>query len=411
MQAKTFFLMMAALGFCLRAEEPGSTYAVDELVARLLQVNPALRIQDRSGAIDYENLRLEGRLPNPRLSATMGSGKPHGAAEAERRIWGMGVEWTLPNPATRAHTLRGRRWEIRAAEAWRQKERWQQVHAFKARLYDLLRLESQREMQEEMVADLERIATIVDARVAVGEAKRLDSLWTKSALALARTRHREMAGLIAARRQEIHAALAGTLPPEIAVADEAGPLPAVPALPELVARLRDNPGWQARRSLVSMCAAQVTAAKSGWFPDLGFHIERAREVDASVWKGGVSVEIPIFSSELSRVPLLQFQRERAELEARRQELQDEEDLVRLHAEMSALRDGLNALESGEIAAGREAMRLAELGLRSGELSLLHYLEARKSGHELSMKRPELVARLRAANSALEALIGGWHHEE
>jgi len=380
-------------------------------VARLLQVNPALRIEDRSAAMDYENLRLEGRLSNPRLSATIGSGKPHGAAEAERRIWGMGVEWALPNPATRAHTLRGRRWEIRAAEAWRRKARWQQVHAFKARLYDLLRLESQREMQAEMVADLERIAAIVDARVAVGEAKRLDSLWTKSTLALARTRHREMTGLIAARRQEIHAALAGTLPTEIAVADEAGNPPAVPALPELEAQLQNNPGLQARRSLVSMCASQVTAARSGWLPDLGFHIERAREVDASVWKTGVSLEIPIFSSTLSRVPLMRYQRERAELESRRQELQDKEELVRLHAEMSALRDGLNALEDVELAVGREAVRLAELGLRSGELSLLHYLEARKSWHELSMKRPELVAGLRAANSALEALIGGWNHEE
>jgi hypothetical protein len=65
----------------------------------------------------------------------------------------------------------------------------------------------------------------------------------------------------------------------------------------------------------------------------------------------------------------------------------------------------------ELAVGGEAVRLAEWGLRAGELSLLHYLEARKSWHELSMKRPELVAGLRAANSALEALIGGWNHEE
>ncbi len=406
-QLKTLFLMIAALATCLGAQTAEKTYTVEELVALLFRANPSLRIQERALAIESASLRLESRLPNPHLSAAVGSGRPLAGSESERRLWGLGIDWTLPNPLARAHARRGRRWQERAAQAMSLKERWQRVHEFRTRLFDLQCLVSQRQIQGEMVAELERIAAVIDARVAAGEALRLDSLWARSTLTLARNRRREIGAMIAAIDQEVHAALDGSLPPGIAVRDDGALPPPPPALQELESRLSSNPALESRRSLLAVSNAQLSAGKSGWLPDLNLGIERAREVDASIWKGGISVELPVFSGSWSRLPLLRYQRERAELEVRRQELQDRNELARRLAEIAALSEALSALDDAELAAGREAVRLAETGLRSGELSLLHFMEARKSWLEMSLRRPELSARLRTAHSALEALLGGW----
>lgn len=406
-QLKTLFLMIAALASCLGAQAAEKTYTVEELVALLFRANPSLRIQARTLAIESASLHLENRLPNPRLSAAVGSGKPLAGGESERRIWGLGIDWTLPNPLALAHARRGRRWQERATQALSLKERWQWVHEFRTRLFDLQCLVSQRQIQGEMVDDLERIAAVVDARVAAGESLRLDSLWARSTLTLARNRQREIGALIAAINQEIHTSLDGSLPSGIAVRDDGTLPPPPPALQELESRLRSNPALETQRSLLAMSNAQLSAGKSAWLPDLNLGIERAREVDASVWKGGISVELPVFSGPWSRLPLLRYQRERAELEVRRQELRDRDELARRLAEIAALNEALTALDSTEMTAGREAVRLAEAGLRSGELSLLHFMEARKCRLEMSLRRPELAARLRTAHSALEALLGGW----
>lgn len=407
MKKAIFCFLLAALAPRLGADQAAKPYTVEELVNLLLRVNPALRIQERTLAIDAASLRLESRLANPRLAAAAGSGRPLAGGEPERRLWGVGVEWTLPNPVARAHALRGRRWQQRAAQAWSRHERRKSVHEFKARLFELQCLAAQRRIQRETTADLERVAAVVAARAAAGEALRLDALQARASLALARSRLREIDALIAALDLEIHADLDGSLPPGISVSEDGALPPPPPGLEELAPRLRDNPALESRRALLAAGGAQAAAGKSGWFPGLSLSFERAREVDATVWKGGLGVELPVFSGSWSRLPLLRYQRQRAELEVRRQELQDRGELARRLDEIAVLDQALAALDDDELAAGREAVRLAEAGLRSGELSLLHYLEARKNWQEMSMKRAELVAGLRTAHSALEALVGGW----
>ncbi len=401
------FILLAALAWCLRAEAVEKTYTVEDLVALLLQANPSLRIQERALAIDTASLRLEGRLPNPRLAAAAGSGRPLAGSEGERRLWEAGIEWTLPNPVARAHAQRGRRWQERAAQAWSAGERRQLVHEFKARLYELQSLTAKRRIQREMVADLQRVAAVVDARAAAGEALRLDSLWARSSLTLALNRQREIDALIAILDREIHADLDGSLPPGIAVREDAALPPPPPGPEELEPLLLKNPALAARRAQLAVSAAQLASGKSAWFPDLAMSFERAREVDASTWKGAIALELPVFSGSWSRLPLLRYQRQRAALEVRRQELQDRSELARRLAEITALKEALAAFDGGELAAGREAVHLAEAGLRAGELSLLHYLEARKNLLEMSVKRAELVAGLRTAHSALDVLLGGW----
>ncbi len=408
---KPFFLILFGFISCtlpVTAELSSDRYwSSDELLARMLKVHPFLNMQNQEQLVDQERRKLEQRWPNPSLSAALGRGRPFSTDDGGRQLWGLGIDIVLPNPLARYYTLQGLDWETKAADSRRLSERWRLIHDFRLCIYDLQRLQAQLKIQAGLLADLETTLRIVEAWVSVGESRSDEALRARSELMMARAQHSDLMAALAARRQELHAHLGAELAVDIRIADEQTVSESFLDTAELENRLLEGPDLAEQRAVLAMQGSLLRSARNGWFPDLVVHFERGREMDADIWKGAVSVEIPLFSSRMSRLPLLRYELARAQLAVQNREGLVLAEMRRYLGDITSLRQLLEAFDEGELRAGEEELRLAAVAMKSGEISLYAYLETRRSWFEAQMKRPEVLARYRAALSAIETLIGGF----
>ncbi len=252
------------------------------------------------------------------------------------------------------------------------------VAAEVARRYvDVVRREALVTVGHDNAAVAARIVDAVRARLAAARASRAEV--AKAEIALNRARLDEQAAMGALRSARVMLAVSwGQVEPDFgATTEDLYRLPQYEALTALVARLEQNPDLVLFASQARLEDARTRLAESARHADVGWSAGIRRFEQPGDHAFVIGVELPLGSvarsEPLHREAAAEHDRLQFEAQARRLDLHAA--LVAAYGQLEQARSALAALREQSTPLAAEALRLTELGYRSGRYSLLELTDA------------------------------------
>jgi cobalt-zinc-cadmium efflux system outer membrane protein len=295
---------------------------------------------------------------------------------------------------SRADALRTARAELRLAfwGAVRTRERRALAQAVRARSAETLRITRARFANQDISAlDLDKIEL---------EAAQQEN---------------ELADAVASERTAVAALLKLAGPGAPADVEVSGDLasPATPLDPvRLTARaLEARPDLAAARRKVATAQASVSLAEAQAVPDVtvgvGYTRSRALLSGDNPQSLGLtlSVPLPLFHRNQGEISKARVEASRSEDQARALEAGIARDVAAAHARYAAAAEKVARYEGGSLARAERALAVAEKTYRSGDRSLLEFLEAERTYIAVRADYLDTMYELRAARLELEQAVG------
>ena len=400
--------------------DPTDGLSSDEAVAVALFLNPELRAFRKERGVAEGELIAAGLLPNPQLQVTwlfvQGITKGLGTSG-----WDVGLNWAPPRPGERGAKVaraQARIEEVRAQVAGEERRLATEVR----KAYATLGAAEQRiRLVDASMALQERLRKLVQDKLAVGDASRLDANVVELDYA---ERRREQAALLNDReraRLDLNRLLG--LPPTIAVVLQDGadvlPYPPLtldpPALETTMVEKRDD--LKAAKQEYEQAEQQLRLAyiqRIPWFT-FGPVYQRDQEEGGPLNSFGIgfTLDLPLANLNQGEIARLEGARDklreafvarvhgaRAEVYEALRNLRGQERLVQIYQEV--VRPALD-----------ESARLADASLELGDVNALQFvtaqdkaLKGRRDGIEAQLEYVKAVFDLERALGARVRDVGG-----
>ena len=382
------------------------TYSLDELLEIGREQNPSV-LAFRAGAEAAEADRRDaGRWPNPEVGFDVGRGDPFGADES-RTVRGFTLRQGLENPWVRHHRLRALD-ERAGAAAEEVRERVLEVE-YEIRLHfyrvlylrELLRLAR---LNEEAMAE---ILELMETRARVGEVKELEAIRLRVEHMRARNEVEAALMELDQFRRHLNTFLGNVLPTDYVLEGELSYDPEEPSLERLTSRvLSDHPALVEAVRMREAARAEWQAARGAWFPSPVISGSSRRVLDGEIRQVGVGIQVPLWnqSRNAARREEEEYRRAAHREEARRMEL--EAQLMIHHNRLRLARQTLQLFEEGLLAEAETSMEIADTSYRQGEISLVEYLDARRTHQSIQIERQQALFDWNRERAALEQAAGG-----
>ena len=273
--------------------------------------------------------------------------------------------------------------------------------------YRILYLQERVEQTRLNAEALAGIRDLMEARAQVGEVKELEAIRLR--VEHLRARNEAEAALLELDqyRRHLNTFLGNVLPGDFALVGELTADAAEPELGELVrTALPTHPDLLRAAREKEAAAARLMASRVGWIPDPVLSGAFERGLDGEVRTFGVGVQIPLWNQS------------RAAAEADRQRMvaaQHREDGLRLELEAQLMihlnhlrlnRQTLRLFQEGLLGEAEASMQIAETSYREGEISLVEYLDARRTHQSIQIEFLRALFDWNVERAALEHAAGG-----
>ncbi len=384
-------------------------FTLAELLALAERSNPslaALVASSEAAQAHYLDARL---LPPPEFEYTTGPGRSWDGT-VERTSVGLRLAQAVEMPWTRSPRLASYRSVREAVRLDLEEERLELCFEVSRHYYRILYLQDRVAVQQRNLESLERTVTVVNARARQGEVRELERLKLQVEAMRAHNNLHETEGELAGARAALDRWLGDALPDgfRLSGALEAEPAP-LDSL-ELLARLRAERPALHRSALAVEQARQELAAERGgrYLPSeyllTAFHEEG---LHGRVTGLGISATLPfLWDARTRRIRQGLAEVSRREQEQRALELElvgalnDQLRRLRLAGEhLAFFREGL--LEQADT-----ALRIAQTTYDAGELSLIDYLDARRTWESIMSDYQASLLEWNVERAALERATGG-----
>ena len=357
--------------------------------------SPAIAAARAAVAAAQGRLRQAGYRANPDLSVQvqnfLGSGKLSGLQSLEVTV---AINQRLDLAGRRSARLNVGRAQLLVSELrlvvlraeLARSVRQQFATAIAAR--ERLRIATENEARSR---ELSRIASIL---VDAGREPPLRALRAQAAASQAAAELRAAQAAEATSRRNL-AALFGTDTPPESLAGRAGeaPPPARPPVESLDVRLANAQVALAEASL----RQQLTERRID--PAVGVGLRYVRETGDQALVAGFSLPLRIRDRNLGNIEAARAEIRVAEAERASARVGASTRIANARANLAAASTRVEALESGAIPAGREALRLAQLSYESGKIQLIELLDAQAALRSAETQLTE--ARLARAEATAE----------
>jgi cobalt-zinc-cadmium efflux system outer membrane protein len=407
------------LSVCVAAGDARPVWTETDALAAFERSSPALAEARAAEDAARADVRQAGLAPNPTLSVgasnfpletnpTWGNGagirnNVVGSVELDQPLELGGkrsrrvavAKGALAGASlSRADTLRTARAELRLAfwGAVRARERRVLAETVRARSAETLRIMRARLASQDISAlDLDKIE--------------LEAAQQENELADAVANER-------AATAELLRRVGPGAPGDVEVSGDLGsPAPALdPA--RLAARARElRPDLAAARRAVETSRAAVSLAEAQAVPDLTVGVGYTRS--KALMSGDnpqslavtVSVPLPLFSRNQGEIQKARVELRRTEDAARAVEAGVARDVAAAHARYAAAAEKVARYDGGALARAERALAVAEKTYRSGDRSLLEFLEAERTFIAVRSDYLDTMYELRAARLELEQAVG------
>lgn len=156
---------------------------------------------------------------------------------------------------------------------------------------------------------------------------------------------------------------------------------------------------------VKTAEAEAVLAEAERLPDLAFTASYAREEDANVLLGGVSVSLPLFNPRKGAVLEAQARRDRARIEAETRKAAASAEIEGAREAYRAAVEALRRLEEDALPLGLENERLTFESYRAGKIGLSTLLQVRREALEARRSHLDTLLAAAEAGTDLAAALG------
>lgn len=382
-------------------------FDVQQLVAVVLEHNPALRAATQSLQGARASVTTAAALPNPRLEWG------RGPWQATDPLAGRGQSWSVAQPIENPW-LRGAR--IDAAQAGQRSSEQQLamvrndlIAQLRLRIHEVLLHEAEAGAANEALALLEQVRQRVRVRVDSGEAPRYELI--KADAEVINARERKQSAELKAQQSllVINRLAAGQLPAQWRLKPGTGTERQEPLdLARLQEQARQtNPELQSLRHDLERAQQRLKFARASVLPsvDLRYTEMKDPQVRQSQW--GMSMQLPLLDQRRGPVAeaSAELERNRVLYEGRQAELEQQVLLAWRALEMARLR--VEALSQGVLREAESALRVAEAAYRFGERGILDVLDAQRLLRAVRADLLQARYQQQAARITLEQLSGRY----
>lgn len=395
--------LILALTPALSAQKPA--YTLDELVAMGLARNPRIA----AGALDISAAesayRASRRLFNPDLEFRLGRAEFHDLDDG-RGTYGFSLSQPIESPFKRRNRIGLERnvWEEKASA--QEYLTMEVVGEIKVHAYALLLLQEKERLLERIAGSVREMEQIVRARADLGEVRPLDAIKLRVEVLKAERETAALRAEMATARDDLNALLDNGLAPDFAVSGRLDYAPVRLDEEALVERaMAGHPLVRAALERLEQTRSQVGLVKGERFPDLaltGFAESGLDGVNRGV---GVSLALPLWnfkSKEVAEASLLSRMSEK-ELGGLRLDLAKG---IRAAARRIRLaEETLSVFDTALLREVEESLRIAEVGYREGEISLLDLLDSQRTYNSILGDYYRALYDWNAERTALEKAAG------
>ncbi len=380
-------------------------YTIEAVIAAGLERNPGLMALRSEAEARKAAWGASRRLANPTLGLEAGKGRPTGT-ENSVTIGGIALSQAFENPVKRKYRVEAFESEWLAAGHDLRAEEIAFVAGVKvlfARVLHLGRLEAISRADAE---SLEAMRALVRKRVELGESRELEALKIEVETLRGRNElHRVQADLHLAR-EELNGFVGGSLPPDFELAGDIVYEPVALDETALMA-LADSshPSILAKRSELDASRSRLGYIRWQRLPDPVLSGFTGDEMDGRKTGIGLSFEIPLWDfkskavAEASSLTLAAESALRAVRTSVGLEVRAQVNRMRLTART------LDLFRGGLMKQAEESLRIAEVSFRQGELSLLDYLDSRRTHYAILRDFEEALLQWQIDRAALEKAAG------
>lgn len=395
--------LILALPPALSAQKPA--YTLDELVAMGLARNPRIAAGALEVSAAESAYRASRRLFNPDLEFRLGRAEFHDLDDG-RGTYGFSLSQSIESPFKRRNRIGLERnvWEEKASA--QEYLTMEVVGEIKVRAYALLLLQEKERLLERIAGSVREMEQIVRARADLGEVRPLDAIKLRVEVLKAEQATAALRAEMATARDDLNALLDNGLAPDFTVSGRLAYAPVRLDEEALVERaMSGHPLVRAALERLEQTRSQVGLVKGERFPDLaltGFAESGLDGVNRGV---GVSLALPLWnfkSKEVAEAALLSRMSEK-ELGGLRLDLAKG---IRAAARRIRLaEETLSVFDTALLREVEESLRIAEVGYREGETSLLDLLDSQRTYNSILGDYYRALYDWNAERTALEKAAG------
>jgi len=381
-------------------------FTLDDLLRMGRERNPSvLALEARRNALAAAK-RDAGRLSNPELEYSAGEGEPFELGE-KRDLSEWSLRQTIENPVTRHFRLGALDQRVAAAAEDIRFGALEVSHQIRLHFFRILYLQEHLRVARLNAEALAEVRDLMEVRAQVGEVKELEAIRLRVEHLRARNQVTTAEIELAQYRQHLDTFLGNSLPDGFSLAGElAAPTP-LPVLQVLVENnLPNHPLLKKAARERDEARRELKASQLGWLPDPVLSASSATELDGEIFKWGVGVQIPLWNfsrAATARDREILRQRERQE-QSLGLELQAQ--LMIHHNHLLLHQQTLRLFEEGLLEEAEVSMEIADTSYREGEISLVEYLDARRTYQSIQIEYQQALYDWNREMAELDRAAGG-----
>lgn len=350
--------------------------------------------------------RDAGRFQNPELEFATGDAEPFDDAET-RTVREFSVSQTIGNPLVRHYSLGARRDEVEAATEGVRYGVLEVDYEIRTHFFRILYLQELVELARLNEEALEEVSSLIETRASVGEVRELEAIRLRVEHMRSQNHVNEAELELTQFRRHLNMLLGNSLPEGYRLTGQLGDDIQVPEFTELRDEyLPAHPLLLQATQFTEAAGRDMKASQFRWFPDPVISATSATEMDGDILKFGIGFEIPLWNqsraaTQRDRQTLRQMEQHEAGL---RMEL--EAGLMTHHNRLLLHQQTLQLFREGLLREAEASMEIADTSYREGEISLVEYLETRRTFQSIQIEFQQALFDWNQGLAELNRAVGG-----
>lgn len=399
----TLIILLTIIGLTvtLAAEK---SYCLENLIDMLKERNLLLKIHEIENSLAIQSYNINRLLPDPQLELSRGRGETLESADS-RLIWGIELKLEVPNPVFRYFYLKAEKQSIFKTRLMTEIHNLSIIREFKNHFYRYQFFKSLHSLLEEKQKVLTEMTRITKLRVSIGEARDIDYLRSSVELQKNTTTRFKNRKRFSYEKTRLNEFLNNSLSIDSKLVGDFDFSPLLDIESKIDRIVNDNPSIRFKSLDLEQKNIQVKSARFSLIENLELFASRAREVDASVWKFGIGIKVPVFNTKHFSIKKAKLEREKVHLELEHLRQHLSADINRMITEIRILEKEIDTFRGAILIEGRENLELSKKLYLAGEVPLMVFLDSQNSYFEIKKRYFEALTEWKILIAGLEALTG------
>jgi len=393
------------LPYLAGTEPTTQDYTLPSLIKQMEEKNLLLKISRYDHQIRESEYRISRALPNPEFEYSRGKMEVNETGE-RLNLWGLGLSLNIPNPIYRHYLLKSQRSETEGAKIRIEIHRRELIQNLKSHFYTLQFFQKLHGLVKNHLENLQEVGKITRAKAKIGEVKEIDALRAAVEIQKQQTELFKTEKTIASKKTNLNEMLNFTLPGSFRISEDFHYRTLPPIETRLKQIIEKSPLVTIKSTHLKSEKNMVKAQQYSLVESISLFGEHGQEPEGKVWKMGIGVEIPIFSTRGRFVKQAKLKRERAKIELHHVRQHLLTALQRLVAEIRIVEKEISTYKGAILHESKLNLDLTEKLYRQGEVPLIVYLDSQNSFLDIQTGFFKALTEWNLLKAQLEALLGG-----